>query len=505
MPTYVLTIDGVTKSFLQGSFKPALVMNSRDALTFNVYSEAGAYNPPLEAEVIITEDGDDFFGGYLDKIEKVGIGGEATPNNVLMMTCVSFDVLADRRVVTETYAAGMTLEDVLIDLHANYLDEPAWGITMDPAQATGFTLDAELVIIEEYLSDVLNKLAARTGGWGWKISPSKVFGMYDPVTTAPFSIADADSPTKMVGQARSIRTAQKKYNWIRLTGGQNVVLPWVDNFVGDGSTDSFQLTHPIQGVFPPEPEGAVGYAVVDINGYESIATLPAPPDYLWEYDPDTHIITRRLGPPDNLQAFSIRYDVQFPIYAEAKDDADIAANGPSEYKTNYPNVYNLTELQGLADQLLAQSSGEKHEVRYKTALPGIRPMMIQAIEISDLQVDGDFLITEVKCLDKETHYHWEVVAVEGAYFKGTFRGTYVAWYANSGGGSTITPTVSTGGMIAPPPLNAILHNYNGKVHGSPHALFEHDTKSIIAGDNNVITAAMYDSIFMFGYDGEVSD
>ena len=98
------------------------------------------------------------------------------------------------QLVTQRWAAGQTLKQVLTDIVADYLDD--FSVTLDAAQANGPTMGAlsyDMRTLTEVLND-LQSLASEldSATWVWSISAAKVFGMYSGgLGAAPWSITSS--------------------------------------------------------------------------------------------------------------------------------------------------------------------------------------------------------------------------------------------------------------------------------------------------------------------------
>jgi len=451
MADYVLRINSVERPLHLGSLSLQTVVNGRHVMSCAVVSEAGAYRPACAEEAELLEDGVPMFGGVIRLVEEEGAGGLPIAHISSRITCDSFNVLAERRFVTLTIPAGVTLKAAL-EILDDYLT--GYGVVLDPAQVTGPILDAEQTAYGQALNGVLDTLSQRTG-FIWEIDAAKLLRMFEPGTVpCPINIIDGDE--HHVGDIKVERSRDKYVNRVIVKGGKPGLFDLVDAFVGDGVEDTFTLRQPIAGPIAPVPtqDGAVGYAVVDVGptGSESLAGLLAPPGFIWEYDPVAITVRRRPGPPA-AGPFQVRYQAQYPIFVTAEDAAEIAAHGIYEAVYEYPDIYDQAVLEELAASLLSQGLEIKTELTIQTRELGVAAGQSLTVTAAYRDIDAEFLITEVNAATEATgdSLRRTIRCVEGSVFKGSFRGLIKAWL---GGGSVAAsagpPAGSTGGVPSPP-------------------------------------------------------
>lgn len=451
MAEYILTIGAVERECRLGSLQLTPVLNGVDTMVCHILSLNGAYRPALGAEVRLTEDGSPIFGGLIDRTEETGADGQPLDDIETRISCVGFNVLADRRFVTATFSAGQTLEQVITALHADYLD--AYGVTLDASQATGPTLPL-LEFDNELLSSVLNKLTTLTD-WPWRIDADKEFGMFEPGTVAaPVGIADSDDPAHYFGDIRVTRSRDKYFNRVVVKIGTEIAVEKTETFTGDGSTDTFPLTY--QAVYTP----SIGRGYIVHDGiFQTLGILEAgsPPVYTatWMYDPFTNSLLYTpagvLTAVPNSDVVAFTYDAQFPMIVTAEDASEISMNGIYEAAFVYPDVYDATVGTQLAEAILAQSLETQVQIEFDTYEIGLLPGQTMTAVIADRNVNDDFLIVEVRARNPTTSQDVirSVRAISGLTFRGSFRDTYKAWLGGSVANSaTIGPPISSGAVFS---------------------------------------------------------
>jgi len=432
----ILEINGTERELRTGTMNCQLVINGRDVFSCEVLSDGGAYRPALGDTLKWKEDGTYKFGGLIELVEETGADGQPIDDIANRVTAVAYNVYFERRHITETFTAGMTVADVATVLVNNYLDD--YGVTLDPSQATGDTLTADLVVDGEKLSEFLDRFTTATGYYA-KIDPAKQFRMFTAGdVAAPVNVVDGDG--HHVGDIRVTRIREsQRPNTIIIKYGPNGNLDLTDTFTGDGSTDTFDLSAPIVGPLITTVDGAVGRGYVDHLGTESLGGLSSGQTWLYDPSADPPTIQRSSGPPAVSASISVAYTAQFPQVVTVTDDADITLNGPIEAVYVYDTVTSKAEAQVLGAALLARGQADKTEVTYQTYEIGLEPGQTQTITAADRNVSGSFLITEVNATnDANTQDVLRTVrAVLGTTFTGSFRDVYNDWL-RMGGGSTST-------------------------------------------------------------------
>jgi len=349
--TYNAIINGVDRALthvLLDGFKINEVTNGINTLVCEVGSEDASFRPLKRQTIEIEEDDGTspvrlIFGGTIRTVRERGWGeiADGIDGIIQAISADSYKTLASRRFVTASIPAG-SLKAALQVLEP-YLT--AYGVTLDPAQAVGPSLDAiEFEVVR--VDDCLNFLATLTAKYGapftWDISYSKLLGMYQTGTVAaPWNLIEGQGTE--VGDVEVEPTDENYANRIILVGGSGKVVTTTDTFTGNGVLTTFgPLKYKLVGPIPGTNVGAIGYAYVD-------ETPPGPPtgrgplgsigtaNMVWEYNPTTNTIQKVIGPPPGVGvSITIMYDGELKFTVIAEDAAEIAANGLWEDKILAP-------------------------------------------------------------------------------------------------------------------------------------------------------------------------
>jgi hypothetical protein len=386
---------------LRETFRIQETLDAPDTAIMDFESQGSPYTRfTLGQPVFVTENDVRIFGGYVTGVRERGFSGPNGDDLVVEIQATSYEINAQRRVITETFSGGspaMTLKEALEDLITDYYGDV--GVTLHPSQTDGPTLPT--LSFERQRGDVVNREIVESVGYLYSIDFANRLRAWAPGDiSAPDDYDEDVNPELLTGDIEVEKQLQNGYaNKVILVGEGIVVPDHIDSFVGDGAEDTFNLTYKIVGPFPYVSDGAVGYGVVRYtadNSTESIGGLDAPVGFFWEYDPALLTIRRRAAAPANLQAFTIQYHGLFEPSATAEDAGEIATYGLWEHVEHVTTVTDDTSAQELADAILAQKLASKSEiVTLSTRSLGFHPGQTIGIESPLRELTGDFLITQV--------------------------------------------------------------------------------------------------------------
>lgn len=488
-----------------GSFSMSETANGMTSVRFSVDSTDGSYRPAVDSEVTITVDGTLVFGGFVDRPTEKGIGNIAGSKPAIRteISATDYSQYPQRRVIPDGgFPAGYTLLQALTAL-MTWLTP--FGVTLDPAQVTGPTLP-ELVYKYKPVSDVLNELATISGGSGepfvWRISPAKVFGMYQASTiAAPFNVT-TNTPSQVVGDITVDSNQQYYANRIYLKTPDKTEAGRIETFTGDGSTTSFTTLYT-----PTKTYGTVG---TTSNPNETLNNTGDADAATWTYDATTKTITRNDGAPTIGEVISFKFDGTYSGAAIAEDAAVFTR--PWERVKTVENVPDDTTLQALADAELARCLPLTKTVKYATFESGLRPGQTQTINVPRRNINDTGIITDVNTRDvgKDRLLRDVTVLFDAQTNVGRdFRATIKQWSGDTNGGAAASsvagPATPTAGGAAPP-ITSVQFNRAGRFGGKSTFTFIEGANTLIAGGPlNTITAAAYQHVQMFGDDNHLTD
>jgi hypothetical protein len=411
----------------------------------------------LGQAVYVTENGVRIFGGYVTGVRERGFSGPNGVDLVVEVQATSYELNAQRRVITETFSQGSPASETIGEALQRLVDDyyGITGVTLHPDQVDGPVLPA--LTFERVRGDQVNAQIAESVGYLYSIDFENRLRAWAPGDIeAPEDYDEDTNPEMLTGDIEVEKQLQNGYaNKVILVGEPIVVPDHIDSFVGDGAEDTFDLTYKIGGPFPYVADGAIGYGVVRYtadNSTESIGGLEAPVGYFWEYDPIAKTIRRRAAAPGNGVQFTIQYHGLFIPEATAEDAAEISALGLYEHVEEVTAVTSDVSAQELADALLAQKIASKSEIAtlYTRDL-GFHPGQTIGIESPLRELTGSFLITQVDSgfLDAGVRIIRKITAAKSENNDHDWRKVIQQWsegssVSSSTGGSASSTTSSAG-------------------------------------------------------------
>lgn len=362
-------------------------------LSADIISEQGEDPPDVDDDIVIreTDSGSPMtriYGGLIRTAPTRGDGGPNVDERITSITAVDYKIYASWRIVTITLTAGTTLKACLEQLD-DYLTP--YGVTLDPSQAVGDTLAADMVYEDAPLSTILADLATLTG-WTWEIDYEKTFRMIEPGSVpAPADLIEGDAVEQ--GDVEVESTRESFATRVIVKAGTNSVVEKTDTFTGDGIEDTFVLNYPLVG----------GRGYVTCNGIFETLDINAgsPPSAQWIYISGSNAIQRVLGgPPGVSHVITMVYDAQFPIRVQAP----LVADEPTVAQTTYglrekviarPDIFDRDQAYAIAAAELASAILSPRIVRFATVRLGFHPGQLLHVTSERRDIDADCLITEV--------------------------------------------------------------------------------------------------------------
>lgn len=436
MATYALTIGGISQSIKAGTLRITESINSRNTMSFEVISWNGSYRPAAGVKVIYTEDSTRRFGGLLDVPGERGFYPQGMAALVNRVNVIDFNTYADGRVLNQTIPAG-TLEDV-IDVVMPYLSP--YGVSKDPAQVTGPAVPA-LTLPFKYVREILDQASDLTG-YLWEIDYDEVLRMFLPGSVAaPFDVVPASDPTVVIGDI-DVETVRTEYaNRILLVAGSGLK-EVSESFTGDGTTTEFPLVVAV-----------AGYPTLSVNGtVMPVGTYGIHTHLEWTFRTSDNTIVQLAEAPAGTfhspltggDTLSLTYPGQYPFLKIADDVGEQATYQIWEKIITAPDVFDFDAAQALADSQLPRYVASYKRVQYLTRR-FIRPGQTQTITVPDRNLSGTFLVTDVETTDTVDHgFIRSVKAIGGTTLPRSWKELYRQW-GKSGGASSPSATVITGG------------------------------------------------------------
>jgi len=451
MAEYAVFVNSVETPVLMDSLNWQTVANGIGTLQCAIDSDDGSYRPEVDDEVVLKRDGAPIWGGYASTCPEEEFGGVAQDGIKTTLTAASFEVVLTYRFVTLTIADGTTLEAALNSL-ASYLPT---GFAIHPSQATGPALP-EITFTRVRLDKVLSRLFEFTS-YLFKVTPTKYLLMYDPLTVpAPFDLLDT-GPVYQIGDVRVDRTLNEFYanrSLVTVTTGPATS---AETFVAaDGASSGgftrFTAKYPAsQSINDTYPNLLTFDGVVaSVIGFNSDQL--GPDDWYW----DTTVSPAQLVYPEaggrpfptGAQVIDIAYAIRYPFQVTGNNLVEQGLRGIREREYQVEEMP-LATAQDYADAVVANTARIIVKPSYSTHTDGLEPGMIQPIDIAKRDLDGDFLILDVRASmppgSDQTYLRYDVTAVEGVNVESDWRKVYKDWLgekSGSGGGGSVSTGTS---------------------------------------------------------------
>jgi hypothetical protein len=374
------------------SIRLTMQLGSDWTCEFPVYdtdSTSSAFRPSLGQGVVIADGATTIFKGNIKRIEDKPITGTGS-GTLTMVTARAYAGFVDQIVVTETYAAGQTLHDVVSDLATTYLT--GYGVSLDAGMATGDTLEAQS-FEDVTMRDALNHLSTITG-WLWRITPSDVLEFFAAGDkTASYSLTAANKLS--VGPVTWEQTREKYVNDVHLRYGTETTATKTQTITGDGVLDEWALDYDSARNVDDYILSA-GY-VTDNGVFSPLSPFGGSTD--WQFGSGTNHLYKTSGALGNGLIATFTYTAQFPQTVNVQDAAGIAANGTYSAVFEAPDIFDKDAATELATGLLRRYLTVPKWVRLSTRQSFVMPGDQITLTFADRIISGAHIITEVRGAD----------------------------------------------------------------------------------------------------------
>lgn len=394
MSTVTLTIGGIDRTSLlrSGTMNVTSRLNSRDRAEFQLVTLA-ANRPQIGAEVLITDGGTRIFGGSIEVITE-----QLSTTNGLTLEidcdCVSFDALADRRLVARAYdTPGQTLRDIVLDIIAN--DFAGDGINTTNVDV-GPVL-SKLLFHYQQANEVFDTLA-ELSGFSWWIDPFKnLYFKSREQIAAPYALTSA-SANFMMASVQSTRIDYRNRQYVK--AGLGLTASRVEAFVGDGARKSFTTAYPVGA----PPTSITVAAVAKTIGVKEVDTGKD-----WYYQIGSPVLSQDNGAAavTNGTAISITYQGQYPILVAAQDDPAVANRVAVEGGSGYydavadePEIVTVASAEDRAAALLRRYARIPRRLTIRTMTIGLRAGQLVSVNITQHGLTGTWLVESTQTRDR---------------------------------------------------------------------------------------------------------
>lgn len=355
-------------------------------------TEAGEELTTEAGDVLFVED-EAIFGGLIDSVsEALVIEGNRSWLR-REVECVSFDALADRRLVAATYETQpQTLADIVTDVVAGYMNGD--NITTTNVQTGGINIDP---IKFNYVTAaaVFDELASVTG-WAWWIDDTRnLYFQPRSAIAAPFVIDGTNARRVTVSKA-----AETYRNRQLIRAGVDKTASRTENFIGDGTTKTFTLSFPVA-------DAPFSISVGGVGKSSAVRSQTGSAD--WYYVLGDAVFTQDDGAAAVAAGvtISVTYQGQFPILVNAQDDAQVAqqaaisgGSGVWESIEDRANLNNDDAALQIAQGLLRRYGQIPRRLRFETDNVGLHPGQLLTANFAPHSVSGSWLVDQVNASDR---------------------------------------------------------------------------------------------------------
>jgi len=377
------------------------------AIEFYGYGiSAGTAPSPYAATTTAAAPTERYFGGFVDSFtESLTIDGNQTALSY-EVECVSYDALADRRLVAASYESGsQTLSTIVGDVVTNFLTGD--GLTTTNVD-TGPVID-RLKFNYEPASRVFDELANITG-YAWWVDESKALWFKPRAgVAAPFAVDSSN--TRRVTVNRTTETYRNKQ---LVRAGVDLTASRTENFSGNGTQKAWTLAYPVGATPTALTVGGVS-KTVGIRGVDTGKD--------WYYQIGDPVISQDDGAAavGAAVAIAVTYRGQFPILISAQNDSGIASQasisstaGVYESIEERPNLNDDEAAGSIAEGLLRRYGAIPRRLSFETDTTGLKPGQLLTAAYTPHAVTGSWLVDAVAAADRNGQdLVWTVEALDG--------------------------------------------------------------------------------------------
>lgn len=374
-----------TPYLFYGSYKLTEQLNGRDEATFDLIANDG-YVPLVGQTILFSLNGGLLFAGTVHERDIVFLSESRSDYAQVTVRAVDWNEIADRHVVVEVFES-MTVGAIVRAIVTKYLAGD--GITIGDVQEG--PLVARMVCAYQTAASCFDDLFSQSG-MHWNIDEHKALNMFVRTTSpSPFVVTSANAVFRAL---KGTKTRNLYRNVQYVQGGKGVTDQRVESFVGDGTLTSFNVQYPVHAAptitlnFQPQTVG--------IRGVDTTQQ--------WFWAKGETAIGQGSGTP--LQAtdtLAVTYKGQYDLMMIVEDSAAIlerqtVQGGTGRYEhldgTTTVDGQDLITEEGL--DLLRQYATLDEVVTFETDLPGLAIGQLVTLNVPELGLSDDFLITDLE-------------------------------------------------------------------------------------------------------------
>ena len=391
-----LRLGGVTRTTLLAvnTLRIDGNLGQRNRASFTLTDTTGAFRPVVGSEVIVDDSTGTprYFGGFVDSFsETLTIDGNTTALTY-EVDCVSYDAIADRRLVAASYESPtQTLSTIVSDVVTNTLTGD--GVTTTNVDTGPIIQRMKFNYVPA--SSVFNELANVTG-YSWWIDESKAL-WFKPRGGVTGTVSIDSSNARRVSVSRTVESYRNKQ---LIRAGVDLTTSRTENFTGNGTQKAWTLAYPMGAAPTSLTVGGVA-KTVGIRGVDTGKD--------WYYQLGDPVINQddAAAAVGSGVAIAVTYQGQFPILVNAQNDLAIASfastsatSGVFESLEDRANLNDDDAALSVAQGLLRRYGAIPRRLSFETDTAGIAVGQLITCAFTPHSVTGSWLVDRVSAVDR---------------------------------------------------------------------------------------------------------
>jgi len=419
--SFCVFVGGIDRTgvFQDGSLNLDLSIAGRGVARFNLIDKDNNFWISEGESVYIQINGETYFGGsvFAQDVVFPSVDPDCTAK-FISITAVDFCELADRKILNYLYtsqSAGDTIKEIVTSKLSTY------NVTTTEVE-DGPTLE-DIRFQLSTVASAFDKIAAMTG-YIWWIDAGKNLHFEAPGhRAARWDIGAGSRPYSRITRSTDL----KKYRNVQfIRGGKDIGASRTREFKGDGETTTWDVDSPIA----TEPTVKVN-AVAKTVGIRGVDDESDSGGYDWFWSKgETAISQNTTASPlnDSGDYLTVTYNPLFRLYSGDTDTDQVAARklvdgGDGRYEKVLfdAEIEDAGLASDYAEALLDKHARVNMQLSVRTYQLGLKPGMVQSIQLPDEGIADTFLITDVSITNPGgEHYQVAYKAVDNEE-------TYAGW------------------------------------------------------------------------------
>lgn len=332
------------------------------------------------------------FGGSIETtLEQLAVTNGSTL--LIDCDCVSFDALADRRLVARAYdSPTQTLFDVVDDI----ITQDFAGDGIDTSNVETGPVLSKLIFSYTHANEAFDLLAELTG-FSWWIDAYKNLYFADRSTIeAPYTLSTSSANFRSIA-VESTRVDYRNRQYVR--AGLGLTASRTESLVGDGTRKSFTLAYPV---------GATPTSITVGGVSKTIGIREVDSGKDWYYQSGSPVINQdpSAAAVGAGVAISVTYQGQYPIIVAAQDDAALTdratvegGSGVYDEVIDEPTIADVDSATDRANGLLRRYARIPRKANIVTTTAGLRAGQLVTVDITQHGLTGSWLVESVSIRD----------------------------------------------------------------------------------------------------------